>query len=348
MVDFEVAEAQIRAKKKEVDFDTKDFTIEFIVKKYESGEIYIPDYQRDFVWDDKRKSKFIESILLGLPIPSMFLADVSGIDEKEGDLEIVDGSQRIRTLDAFVKNKFRLNDLEILSEVNTKYYKDFPTSRQKRFLNHSLKTLVLSETTDPDARFMMFERINTGADELKAMEQRKGIYRGLFTDFIYNECSQNEVFKSLTFFTPKVKIRNEAEELILRFFAYSEKYEDYKKDDAYNFFNDYLKEKNKDAFDKAAFELKFNEMLQFVQANFPNGFLRVKNSTQTPRVRFEAISVGVSLALAIEPDLKNQCVDTSWTESEAFIEQITGSATSSPNKVHDRINFVRDKILGKI
>lgn len=94
------AELQILKKIKSYDYDTVEYPIEVIVQKYhdglkdDNGDIYIPDYQREYVWAEKRKSKFIESVILGIPIPYIFFADV------DGRYEIVDGSQRVRTLTA--------------------------------------------------------------------------------------------------------------------------------------------------------------------------------------------------------------------------------------------------------
>src|SRR5689334_21561806 len=99
------AEEQIRQEQRVVDYDTKEYTVELLVSKYSLGregdenELFIPEYQREFVWDTKRQSKFIESVLLGLPIPYIFTAGLyREIAEDEGRIEIVDGSQRIRTL----------------------------------------------------------------------------------------------------------------------------------------------------------------------------------------------------------------------------------------------------------
>ena len=150
---FDVAERQIIENKKKVDFDIKEFTIEFLVRKFDRGEIYVPDYQRDFVWKLDRRSKFIESVILGLPIPFIFVADVTDTDEG-GNFEIVDGSQRIRTLSNFIKNEFPLQKLDILTEMNRLYYRDLSLARQKRFVNTSLKMIVISEQSDPDVRFM--------------------------------------------------------------------------------------------------------------------------------------------------------------------------------------------------
>ena len=88
---------------------------------------------------------------------------------------------------------------------------------------------------------------------------------------------------------------------------------------------------------------KFVQMLKFVQSNFPCGFLTTKNSNRTPRVRFEALSVGVSLALTENPNLTVHNVD--WLESLEFSHEITGSWTGHPNKIKSRIEFVKNKLL---
>ena len=94
------AEKQILEHQKIVDYDTKEYLVETVVAKYlarkrdDDNELFVPDYQRDFNWSKNRQSKFVESMLIGLPIPYIFVADVT---EKEARLEIVDGSQRIRS-----------------------------------------------------------------------------------------------------------------------------------------------------------------------------------------------------------------------------------------------------------
>jgi hypothetical protein len=343
---FDVAERQIVENKKKVDFDIKEFTIEFLVRKFDKGDIYVPDYQRDFVWELDRRSKFIESVILGLPIPFIFVADVVDADaEKEGDLEIVDGSQRIRTLSSFMKNEFPLQNLDILTEMNKRYYRDLSPRWQKKFVNTYLKMIVISEQSDPDIPRMMFERINTGSEELSNMKKRKDINRGTFTQFIYSECATHPLFKKLTTFTKEIAKRGEAEELILRYFAYSERY-DKATNSLSEFLDDYIKEKNATFTDedKTIYRGKFLQMLTFVETHFPYGFLRYKDSNKTPRVRFEALSVGVSLALAQKPDLTVFNVD--WLESPEFINEITGSSTGAPSKIKSRIEFVKNKLLG--
>lgn len=79
-------EKQLIEQQRVIDYDTKEFTVELIVQKFESSEFYIPPYQRQFIWSEERQSKFIESILLGLPIPFIFCAE-----NEDGRLEVVDG-----------------------------------------------------------------------------------------------------------------------------------------------------------------------------------------------------------------------------------------------------------------
>lgn len=357
---FDKAESQIRDEQRKVGFDVKEFTIEHIVNKYNAGEFFVPDYQRDFVWDDKRQSKFIESIVLGLPIPFIFVADVYGRndtdDGAEGDLEIVDGSQRIRTLVRFIENKpektgftesLKLDKLEVLDKLNGFSYNDFSAARKKRFLNSTIRMILISDKSDADVRFMMFERINTGSDELNAMEKRNGIYSGKFIEFI-DECAKNELFVKLTSFTEKAIKRKEPQELILHFFAYSDTSHEVIEKGGTEFFDKYVKDKNKNGFNESKLKHSFEKMLSFVDANFENGFLRIKDSKKTPRLRFEAISIGVFLALKEKPNLKKSKIPTvDWILSTEFIDEISGYSSSTPKRIKSRCNFVKNKILGQ-
>ncbi len=151
---IELAEKQIYEQQKNVAYDTREFTIEILVNKYCEGEekdlneIYIPEYQREFVWDNERKSKFMESILLGLPIPFIYVSEI----KETGRLEIVDGSQRIRTLASFLKNGFAVKKLEILTELNGFKFKDLSIPRQRKLKNTAVRTIVLSDKTSEEVR----------------------------------------------------------------------------------------------------------------------------------------------------------------------------------------------------
>lgn len=338
---YTAAEEQIIEKQKIVDYDIKEYTLELIVNKYlerineDDNDIFIPTYQRNFVWDIVRQSKFIESILLGIPVPYMFTAD------SEGRLEVVDGSQRLRTIVNFIQDKLSLTGLEILTKLEGFKFSNLTKSRQRKFNNSTIRMIALSEKSDEEVRYMMFERINTGSALLKDMETRKGIFGGPFIDFIYQECAQHPLFKKHTSFTNKVKDRGEAEELITRFFAFSDRYLDFKSG-VNDFLNSYT-EDNKDAKDKERLFAEFVRMLKFIDTYIPNGFKKVPYSQKTPRVRFEAIAVGINLALRINPDLKINNSD--FLESNQFLSLVTGGNHNTAKNVKNRIEFVRDQLL---
>jgi len=337
------AEKQILEKIKNYDYSIVEYPIEVIIQQYsdglenDDGEIYIPDYQREFVWSEKVQSKFIESIILGMPIPYIFFADV------DGRYEIVDGSQRIRTLHSFLYNELQLQDLEKLTKLNRFYFKDLSLIRQRRIRKRSLKMIALSEKTDSQARFDLFERINTGSVTLEKIEVLKGLYRGEFYNFI-TECSNNNLFKKLCPISEKRTLREEPQQMVLRYFAYSENRDKYKGNVA-PFIEEYIKSKNKNFTDekKQKMQKNFIFMLEFVEKNFKNGFAKTKNAKSTPRVRFEAISVGVSLALKENPNLEK--VNTNWLDSDEFKKHTRSDAANNKSNLIGRINYVKNKIL---
>jgi hypothetical protein len=348
---IELVEEQIYKEQQEVAYDTREFTIEYIVDKYNNGidddenEIFVPDYQREFVWENERQSKFIESIILGLPIPFIFVAEI----RESGRFEIVDGSQRIRTMSAFMKNELSLTSLERLETLNGYSYSDLSLQRQRKFKNTPIRMIVLTDKASEQVRNDMFERINRGSDLLKDMEKRKGIYKGVFLDFIYEICESNETFKVLTPQVKWLKKRQEHQELVLRFFALSDNYINYPTDRGIaKYLDEYVFEKNQSFTEQEKDEKlsAFSKMVEFVKNNFEYGFAKSK-IPQVSRIYFEAISVGTYLALKSKPNLnpsKNNI--NKWLYSKDFKEILSGKYhTHSPRRIRERIEFVRDNLL---
>ena len=339
---YQRAEEQIIEKQKIVDFDIKEFTIELLTQKYLNGlleddnDIFIPEYQRNFVWNEERQSKFIESVLLGLPIPYIFTADT------DGRLEIVDGSQRLRTIVAFINDELTLCSLEILAHLNGFKYSNLMRSRQRKIQNTTIRMIALSDKSDEDVRYMMFERINTGSELLRDMEKRKGMFAGKFLEFIYKECSNHPLYLKNTRFTDKLSRRGEPQELITRFFAYANNLNEFK-GNVNEFLNNYVDNCNK-AFNKKTFFSDFDRMLNFVDSNMPLAFIKTKTSRKTPRVRFDAIAVGTILALREDPNLKVKSIR--WLESGEFNNLITSGGQNSSKAITNRITYVKDRLLG--
>jgi len=344
----DAAEQEIREKQKIVDYDTKEYPVEVLVQKYREGldedinELYIPDYQRDMIWDDVRQSKFIESIFLGLPIPYIFVADLRPEEEDLGRLEIVDGTQRIRTLDRFLRDELKLCELRKLEKLNNFRFSNLPLARQRRFNRATIRMIALTEKADEETRRDLFDRVNSSI-ELNDMEKRRGISPGPFVDLL-EELAKEPKFMKLCPLSEVSRRKREPEEFVLRFFAYLNNYNNFERK-VNEFLNDYLEANNNAKIDKDAFRNTFRTMLDFVDEYFPTGFSKAKGHVRTPRIRFEAISVGVALALQERSNLKPTSMD--WLDSEEFKEYTTSDASNSKPKVIRRIEYVRDQILGK-
>lgn len=345
--DRDAAEAQISEQQKIIDYDTREYPVEVIVEKYlkrleeDDNDFFVPDYQRELTWPDDHQSRFIESVLMGLPIPLLFLADVEG---QEGRAEIVDGSQRVRTLARFMNNELELSGLKQLTRLNGFKFADLPLIRQRRFGRHTMRMIELREGTDEDVRRDIFSRINTGSLKLTDMEQRWGVNDGPFLKFL-RACSLQDRFVTLAPLGEKAVKRREPQEFVLRFFAYLRNYQKFDRS-VVDFLNDYLDEMNS-VFDETMqieAQAEWDRMLTFVEKYISNGFSKGKGHVRTPRIRFEAISVGTALALRINPNIVPDSTD--WLESEEFKSLMRSDASNSRPKVIRRIEYVRDNILG--
>ena len=332
------AENQIKSLRKEISYDTRDYAIDFLVQQLKDDEFYIPDeYQRQYIWDPVNKSRFIESILLGIPIPFMFFSD-----SDDARCEIIDGAQRTQTLEEFLDDNLELSDLRKLDTLNGFKYSDMPEYFQRKFKKATIRIIVLSDDTTLEIRQEIFNRINTTGIKANAIEIRRGSYTGPFMDFL-KQCSQNTTFTTICPISENSKKRYEDLELILRFFAFLNNYKNFNHR-VDEFLDEYV-ENNNTTFDKDIFQKEFESMVNFVNKYFPLGFKKTPNSKSTPRVRFEAISVGVALALRENPALVPQSMD--WLDSDEFKRHTTTHASNSLARVSGRIEFVRDKLLNR-
>lgn len=338
------AELQIQNYSKKIDFYTSEYTIEILAKKVAENEYTVPDYQREFTWDGPRKSKFIESVLIGLPIPFVFF----WMNNETGKLEIVDGSQRLRTIEEYLGGRLILEGLERLDLLNGTSYNDLPLSRRRKILNISMRGIILSENTDIEARVDLFERINTGSKVANPAEVRRGALRGKFMDFI-NRLALNKLFVKLAPISSKQKKEREAEELVARFFAYSDGLDGYK-DDVSPFIFRYIKKMNEE-FNKnpnleAEYESRFQRMIEFVDKSFELGFRKTSGAKTTPRARYESIALGSHFALEEKPDL---IVDLATTNSildrADFKKEVSSDGANARRKLIGRIHYMRDALL---
>ena len=209
-----------------------DFTLEALVSKYKKGTMIVPGFQRNYVWNVKQASRLIESFLLGLPVPAIFLFT----DAKKNEQLVLDGQQRLKTLVYFFegffgeetsgsRKVFKLIGLNENSRYYNKTYKDLEETDQAAFnkLNDSvLRAFVVKQIT-PNGNtsiYHIFERLNTGGTQLVGQEIRNCVYYGPFNDLL---CELNRYGNWRTIFgTNNSHKRQKDIELILRFLAFRE------------------------------------------------------------------------------------------------------------------------------
>jgi hypothetical protein len=341
---LEDAEREIVERSRRIDFYMSEYTIELLVEKMATGEYVIPDYQREYTWDLKRKSRFIESLVMGLPVPFLFFWTMPN-----GKLEIVDGSQRLRTLKEYIRDGLKLSTLETIPSLSKTRFLDLSESRQRKIKNWSIRGIILNEGADDQARRDMFDRINTGSLVANTAEVRRGALPGPFLDLVI-ELSREPAFEELAPVSTKAKNERVREELVTRFFAYGDGLDSYT-DSPKRFIFEYTKSMNelflKDYQKIAAYRSRFLGVLNFVRKTFPNGFKKSANAHTTPRVRFEAIAIGSYLALKDHPEMASPPFPkvSSWIDGKGFLDVTTSDAANVKSKIVNRFNFVRDALV---
>lgn len=210
-----------------------DLGVQNISRDIEAGRISLTiEYQRKYVWDLAKASRLIESLLLNVPIPVCYFAE-----DESGRYEVIDGLQRLTTIKNFLENDFALTGLSVLTELDGKRFGDLTPKDRRRLENRTIRCIVITEDSNPDIKFDVFERLNTGAAMLTAQELRNSVYRGPFNDELKRLASE-EAFTELVGTTSNRRM--DFEEIILRFFALVEGLEKYKPA-LRQFLNDYMR-----------------------------------------------------------------------------------------------------------
>lgn len=344
LADAEEVTQAVDDARREVRYVITDFSFELVVSKFKEkaeseGDIYVPDYQRKLAWTAEKQSYFIESLILRVPVPPVFFYDV------DGRLEIVDGSQRLRTIVSFARDRFALIGLEKLDVLIGFGFSDLPIGIQRRLNNTPIRSFVLDQGTDESTRVDLFRRLNTSGKMLQDSEVRKGAFRGVFLDLVI-ECAASPVFHEVTpQIAGRVDPESERQELVTRFFVYGKRYRDFRHD-VRRFLDNTMVEFNEtlSASDIAEMRAEFNQTMNFILRNYPKAFYREQKGRRVPRVRFEAVSVGT--ALALRQNTMPHVTGVEWLNSPEFAQLVRTDASNSGPKLRGRIEFVRNKLLG--
>lgn len=199
-----------------------DPSVRELIMQYQDGDIEKPELQRKYVWTKKVASRFIESLLLGLPVPSIFLANLAS-----GKRLIIDGYQRIRTLVDYIDlgiwggddTVFRLYDTDLINKRwRGKSFKELDEDDKRRLRNYSLHAIIFEQKhpQNDSGLYQVFERINTSGTPLNDQEIRNCVYQGSLNTLLF-KLNENSQWRELN--NGPVDSRMRDVELILRFFA---------------------------------------------------------------------------------------------------------------------------------
>ncbi|MEY3401167.1 MAG: hypothetical protein AN487_03980 [Anabaena sp. CRKS33] len=224
----------------EVEYYGADFPVDTLVKRMAEKEFIIPGFQRKYVWKEEEASRFIETLLLGLPSPSLFLAK----DKFSKKYLVIDGQQRLKTLQYFFQGFFEEGTVfklkNVVQHLEGLTYSTLPPSERRELDNAIIHCIIISESYDPQGIFYLFERLNTTGTPLNPQEIRNAIYHGSFSQLL-QDLSSNETWRELY---GKDDIRANEQEHILRFLALHFDLENYS-GNMKNFLNQFML-KNKD------------------------------------------------------------------------------------------------------
>ena len=200
--------------KNDIDIQEKPMSIYQFMRLYDQERLIIdPEYQRNLVWKEKQKSRFIESILLSFPLPPFYVNQ-----QVDSRYIIIDGLQRTTTLHQFVNGQFALTGLEALSAINGQKFKDLPSGYQARIEDKNILLFVIKPSVPIEVVYELFDRINTGGTPLNRQEVRNCIFQGKATELL-KELSKKPYFRE-SIDNGVSDTRMKDRELILRYLSF--------------------------------------------------------------------------------------------------------------------------------
>ncbi|GHV96221.1 hypothetical protein AGMMS50293_25410 [Spirochaetia bacterium] len=200
---------------REISITSKVISLDAVIRRIRSATIHLaPNFQRKAVWDEKRKSLLIESLMLNIPIAIFYVAD-----DGKGNWEVVDGLQRLTAIQEFVIDKtLKLTGLEFWKDYQGKTIDDLPPIPYNQIMETQFNFVIIEPGTHEAVKYNIFKRINTGGMPLSGQEIRHALYQGKGTDLLA-ELAQTENFLLATDRSVKDS-RMAARELILRFLSF--------------------------------------------------------------------------------------------------------------------------------
>jgi uncharacterized protein with ParB-like and HNH nuclease domain len=342
---------QQKAKERTVRTQTVEYDLETIVKKIDKKVIKLnPEYQRRHRWDLPTASRLIESLVLNIPVPFIYISQDVDVDDEVDEgiarYSVIDGQQRLTAIFDFFKNNFVLQDLEVLDTLNGCRYADLPSFLIRRLEERSIKCLRIDSTLDQQVKYDIFERLNSGSVKLEPQELRNATCRGPFKDLSL-KLAKLESFRELSNLKADSKRLKKMEdvELVLRYFAvnHQDGYLQYK-----GGFKKFLTQKmvefnSLDSADLSDFEKDFVGVICFLKKqNISHPFAKYKVNTNNNLEQMSTFNVAVfDAAIAFYRECsKKGNVNIQFTEifrDPEFFAAIEGS-TNDVKKLVTRVS----------
>lgn len=358
---------------KQIQTSSLDLSFNELLDMYSNGELTIdPDYQRAFRWSPGKESRFIESLILGMPIPPVFV-----IELEDGKYELIDGLQRLssyfhfrgalalETLDRTIQKGegLVLSDCDIVSELNDLTHSSLPSAMQIRLKRHFIRVEVIRKDSDTRLRYHMFKRLNTGGENLSEQEIRNCTVRLLeggndFMRFLIEMSRNNDFLICTQNLTDESRNQRFDQELVLRFFAFKNYKGNYTHDVA-DFLTEYMEAVTDPLvdlrFDYDAEREIFRRTFKILAAALDDRAFGWTNK-QGNIVRgfavyhFEAFTLGIQEFLGnIDLDdaaslTKLKQILEAIKKDRAFIDITSGGGRNSRGALDRRVGFVEQKL----
>lgn len=356
--EFEKSQVNFLEKKqRELLTSTIDYNLGSLNNLIIDGKINLsPDYQRRLRWDDKRKSKLIESFFMNVVIPPVFLNE-----DNFGKYSVIDGKQRLSAISDFLSGKFALRGLEVFRDLNGLKFNKIPPEYQDSLNTRStLRTIIILRQSDRDIKSEVFHRLNTGGVHLNAQEIRNNIYSGSLNNLIM-KLTENELYINLLGIKTKEKSKLYQEmqdaELVLRFFALKDNWEKYsgglkKVLDSFMEDNKKMKELEMESYKKS-----FLQTIENVQAVFgeEGAFRKWEIDKEKWKLQISAPIFDAQMFSLYKKDKNKLAANKEKIireyqklfNNDKFLDTIE-SSTSSSDKFLLRINLVNEIIVNII
>ncbi len=310
--------------------ETKDYQLDYLQHALKPGKELIdtaPAYQRRLRWSNKKRSLLIESFLLNIPVPPVFL-----FERDYNAYEVIDGRQRIETIRAFLSSEFALSGLEYWPELNRKRFNELPQVLQKGLLRRSLPAVVLlAETKEAaegglDVRRLLFDRLNTGGMRLNPQELRNALYPGELNALLIRIARSNvftkiwgiPAFKKSENVDPSEDlIKNPLyssladAELVLRFFALKDAVENSGAGSLRRILDRYMRENQQISHREAVrMEGEYKKTLLRLTEVFGGHPFRLPKTTRPSRPLYDALMIALSLNSHLDVEKRKKRVQS--------------------------------------